>query len=372
MSDCRGSWRSWTIACLFGLFFVAPAGFAATGPAVGRTDLALIGTINGASRFHMRLTVAQGKATGSYTYDAHGTEIPLRGTLGQDGTLALEELNRSGTAAAAFEGKRDDSGAIAGTWTRVGRTVGLPFAADVDRSVEPPRDVAAAWDGVWTFVKSTQYDECDLTISKATAQSLDFDLNSRSGGTTGEITDTAQVAGTNAAWKDTESGCSVRLALRSDAIEVKTEGDCSGFAGMGVTFADGEYRRGQSAHQLTLVDSGALRDAAEERALARLTGADYALFLASFQMGSEGKDLDGFGAKVESGGVRGLFTTTEGIVMSAPGGKMWAAVIDPDGDEVKYYTTEPAWARKLPKTIEEWRSRFADKKVVFASRPAES
>ncbi len=362
-----------TVGCLLALLLVAPVWAAAAAPpaaapAANHGELALIGTIDGASPFHMRLTWAQGKVAGSYVYDAHKTAIALRGTLGADGAFSLQELDGSGAVAAVFEGKRDASGAITGTWTRAGRAVGLPFAADVDRTLAPPPDAAAAWNGAWTFVESTQYDECDLTITKATAQSLEFDLDSRAGGNTGEITDTAGVAGATAVWKDAGSGCSVALTLHGDAIEVATDGDCSSFQGMGATFADGEYRRGQSPRQLTLVDSGALRDAAEEKALAHLTGADYALFLQSFQMVSEDKDLDGLGAEVASGGVRGLFTATEGIVMSAPGGKMWAAVIDPSSDEVKYYTTEPAWAHKLPKTIEDWRSRFAGKKVVFVDR----
>lgn len=55
---------------------------------------------------------------------------------------------------------------------------------------------------------------------------------------------------------------------------------------------------------------------------------------------SEDEDLDQLGATVRSYGVRGLFTAQESIVMRAPDGRMWVAMID--GDEVRYFSSDPA------------------------------
>jgi hypothetical protein len=101
----------------------------------------------------------------------------------------------------------------------------------------------------------------------------------------------------------------------------------------------------------------------EEKALADLTGKYYEMFQNTMQMQGDVADLDGLGTKVTSYGVRGLFTAQESIVMHGPGGKVWAAVID--GDVVRYFSNHPDWRGRLPRTIEDWRSRFADKRVIY-------
>ncbi len=78
---------------------------------------------------------------------------------------------------------------------------------------------------------------------------------------------------------------------------------------------------------------------------------------------SEEDDLDHFNAKVSAGGVAGLFTIMEGIIMQRPNGMIYAAVID--GDSVRYFSNDPQYIKKLPKTIETWMDRFKEKKVVY-------
>jgi len=52
--------------------------------------------------------------------------------------------------------------------------------------------------------------------------------------------------------------------------------------------------------------------------------------------------------------------------MVGPRGELWAAVID--GDTVRYFTSVAADRGRLPQTIDSWRQRFADKKVIYPSR----
>ena len=149
------------------------------------------------------------------------------------------------------------------------------------------------------------------------------------------------------------------------ALHQTTE-QCSRFCGNGAQFYNGEYRHGP-VKEMDLVELGVLKKA-QQKELQRLSGKDYHLFVNSFQLLSEVEDLDGMGIKGTSGAVRGLFTYMEAIVLYRPDGKMWAAAIDTEDETVKYFTNDPAYAGKLLKTIDEWRERFADKKVLFMSK----
>ncbi|KRR05582.1 hypothetical protein CQ10_13835 [Bradyrhizobium valentinum] len=68
-------------------------------------------------------------------------------------------------------------------------------------------------------------------------------------------------------------------------------------------------------------------------------------------------------ARVVSGGVAGLYTIMESIVMFNGNGEMWAAYID--DAMVRYFTNVPAYRNVLPKTIDDWRSGFADMPVDY-------
>jgi hypothetical protein len=157
----------------------------------------------------------------------------------------------------------------------------------------------------------------------------------------------------------------VTITLKAGKLALHTTEQCNQFCGMGAQFYNGEYRHGP-VKQMDLVDLGVLKKA-QQKKLQRLSGKDYHLFVDSFQLTSEEEDLDGMGLKGTSGFVRGLPTEMNAIVLYRPDGKMWAAVIDAEDDTVKYFTNDPAYAGKLLKTIDKWRERFADKKVLFMS-----
>jgi hypothetical protein len=53
----------------------------------------------------------------------------------------------------------------------------------------------------------------------------------------------------------------------------------------------------------------------------------------------------------------------EGILLKGAHGELWAAYID--DERVRYFTTEPAYKHRLPQTIEERRSKFIEKEVLF-------
>ena len=78
---------------------------------------------------------------------------------------------------------------------------------------------------------------------------------------------------------------------------------------------------------------------------------------------SDGENHDRFVARVTIGGVRGLYTIKEAVVLRGERGQLWAAYID--DDVVRYFTTEREYQATLPNTIEKWRERFKDKNIVF-------
>ena len=325
-------------------------------------DLSLEGTINGERRIRMTLHVEGGRVSGAYTEQNSGRKAVLRGSVHDDGTLAMDELDAGGRVVAAFDGKWREPGLIDGKWRKRGDPIARPFALDLARP-QP------AWPGHWGAEDNQVNWESFLDISEPSPRKLEFILSSNAGAHGCEISGTIKAQGKRAAWKDAESGCELVFTLAADAIEVTVKGDCHSFCGARAALGDGRFRRGQSSLTQTLSERYMLDDEMD-KALADLAGDDYELFAGSFQEGEggAGEDLDGLGAEVLTGGVRGLYTIQEAIVMTAPGPKVWAAVIDPGREVVKYFTNDPAFSKKLPRTIEEWRKNFSAKPVVFSGR----
>ena len=113
-----------------------------------------------------------------------------------------------------------------------------------------------------------------------------------------------------------------------------------------------------------LFDLGVL-DELDLARLYRITRQFFKPMSESFQLISQTENLDPFRARATSGGVRGLFTIVEGIVLRGEEGQLWAAYID--DDVVRYFTTEGSYRERLPATIENWRKSFEDKPVIFDS-----
>jgi hypothetical protein len=237
--------------------------------------------------------------------------------------------------------------------------------ADVKAAPSPSAPAGTApvteWEGKWSRVTDTQFDSSELEITKAQPSTFMFHLSAGSGGHTRAISGTAAIqsaeaaAGADAA----NTACRVVFARRDETIAVSTTPGCSG----GGVRLDGSYRIGAVARERSLQALQVLANDGEEQAFKKMVRGAYPLFIERMQMVSVHDDLDGLGAYVRAGGVRGLFTEMEAIVIVAPAGRMWAAAID--DDVVRYFTNDSAFARRLPRTIEKWRERFSDKKVVF-------
>jgi hypothetical protein len=240
----------------------------------------------------------------------------------------------------------------------------MPVAANATGKTVAP--LKGTWTGSWE-IRST-FEAAALEITRQTADSLAFTLSASSGAHMGEIAGCARGEADLATFFYAQEGdtCLITFRLRGDTlIEVNQQsGLCS--AGMGVTYT-GAYRKAGTGPPPveTLATLGILENDREDAQFRRLVGNDYELFLNSSQLTAEESDLDSLAARVHTSGVRGLFTLVENIIMVNGQGQMWTAVID--DDNVYYYTNTSSDAYKdtLPRTIEKWRERFADKAVLY-------
>jgi hypothetical protein len=210
-----------------------------------------------------------------------------------------------------------------------------------------------------------------LEIKLSGSSAIEFQVNATDGANTGEISGKAEIQGNRATFleekaEDQEEQCKVVMTLGSDAITLETT-DCGQNFGWNVS-ADGKYKKGSRRKTISLSESGLLQSEAMETKFKSLVGADYKLFLEVSQLVSEEEDLDKLGAYVRSSGVRGMFTILGAIVMSTPDGKFMAALVYPSEESqpeiVRYYTNIPSFGTSLPVTINKWRERFPDRKVM--------
>lgn len=337
--------------------------FAATAFSGNVRTVSYSGAINKTLNIKMKLSIADGKISGSYYYEKNKVEIPLKGTIDDSENFEIQEYDAQGKVTGVFRGEHTGILELEGDWSKPGSDRKLSFVLKADAVYNNGK--SAGWAGDWNYAKSTQFDQCSISIGNEQSDRFDFEIAAGSGGNEGSMEGTALVSGTKAVWTDAETKCKVGLTLKGQSLFLETNEECQSFAGNGVQFFNAEYRHGE-VESKGLVELGVLPKT-QDQSLRQLTGSDYQQFVDSFQLISDVEDLDKLGAKGVSGGVRGLFTEMEAIVMYRPDGKMWAAVIDSDSGGVKYFTNDPGWAKKLPKTFDQWRTNFADKEITYMS-----
>lgn len=219
-------------------------------------------------------------------------------------------------------------------------------------------------DGNWE--RPGTFDNATLIITNSNTTSFNFSFSAASGGHTGELKGMANLENDNAVFIDTSkfTDCKLQFQLFKDSILVTESGGNCG-AGMGVTYS-GTYYSSAALPKKDNTISGVsvLENAAANELLKEVTGKHYQLFQESSQLvNNEEESLDGPGLKVQTAGVRGLFTLMENIVMTDESGHIWAAVID--DQRLRYFTNVATDKNKLPLTIEKWRERFKDYKIIY-------
>ncbi len=234
------------------------------------------------------------------------------------------------------------------------------------------------WDGNWSRKDPTGFYGAGIKIENVTSSSFSFDINAASGGNAGQIDGIAYWNGDVASFTSKDyPECKLSFNLKDSLLLLTQTDECYVYGGIGVSF-EGDYTKGKniigeiSLFKATICytedgeDVPIFKTDAEIKSFTNLVGDNYVkLFLNSFQLinGEHNADLN---ARVCSGGVRGLYTIREGIIVISSSDKIWAAIID--GDVVRYFTNVPDYVGRIPQVIENWRSRFNDKDVIFMNK----
>ncbi|MBD3921823.1 hypothetical protein H8B09_23890 [Paenibacillus sp. PR3] len=341
----------------------------------------LTGSIAGKYPIEMKLTLDGSNVGGTYMYTKYKQDLKLQGTVDQAAStrdkisVSMDEFDQNGELTGHFVGAliyntASHSPALlsfSGDWSNADGTNTIPFeVTPVGSSTSSATNTVvsdADWLGEWELKDSTQFVNQGLEIQEVTPQSISFNLDSFDGGHTGGIMDKAVRSKDGKSAVFTGDGLSLTFTLQGDRLVINSEGDPTNYAGAGVSFG-GEFVRHSETQELDLQQLGVLPSKEVDDQFRAVVGDDYDLFTQSFQLfDSQSDKLTD--TTVVTGGVRGLFTIMEAVIMYDQNGRFYAAVID--GDKVNYYTTERSSYNKLPDAIEQWRSRFKDKDVVYLS-----
>lgn len=224
------------------------------------------------------------------------------------------------------------------------------------------------WWGIWRTQRSGPTSGGELFIREVGSSGFLFDISVYSGAHSGFVTGFARFASSDLAYARIVTASSTEqcdISFRRSlvdgvrAIDVQEGAGCWYFHGAGVRFTKAYVRVWES-----LFENGLL-DELDLQRLHSITGQYFEHLTQHFQSLSDQENVDPFPARVVAGAPRGLFTIAEAIVMRGNDGQLWAAFID--GEHVRYFTTERAYADRLPLTLERWRSRFPSKEVIYQS-----
>jgi hypothetical protein len=105
------------------------------------------------------------------------------------------------------------------------------------------------------------------------------------------------------------------------------------------------------------MDLGVFKSPAQDQAFRALVGDAYHDFaIRNPSPDADTKDIDGLGAEVATGWMRGM-APYGAIIMHTPGGHFYAAYMGWDeqkGTQLHYFSNDPRYAKQWPKTIEAW------------------
>lgn len=228
------------------------------------------------------------------------------------------------------------------------------------KAEEEKKREANNWDGEWTRVSVSN--PGTLTISNYNGKSLDIVIDVLSGGNTSGIEGKATIEGDQAILVDNEFECRVDLTLNKDSITVGETQGCTQIGGIG-TFFSGEYKNKEATAKTTKQTLSSLNIIAPENDsdIQKLLGNDYEDFVSNMQLVSDARAEYGLEETlVIEGGVRGLYTIKEGIIVMDPFKNYYIGSIVNDGTKVKFYTNDAAYKTKIHDVVDQWRQDFSD------------
>jgi hypothetical protein len=118
--------------------------------------------------------------------------------------------------------------------------------------------------------------------------------------------------------------------------------------------------------------SRVFRDGEVAPALKGLLKNDYRKLVESLKRVNYPEDslslVDGNGVLRLEGGAPGLYTIMEAILIVEPCGNIYTAILD-EGERIIYFTNDSEYQGKLPRAIEEWRTRLESARSNPINKP---
>ena len=222
------------------------------------------------------------------------------------------------------------------------------------------------WWGKWEIESKIKLRGGVLHISRVSSDAFFFKITIFDGARSGEIFGKAQIITPNSAYARIndfeENYCEIIFRRKLEKgewwIDIEENEFCRNFCGMSATF-EGTYK-----HKTELVINNGFLDEIDLNEIERITGKYLQTFLDNFQQKSYCIDNDYI---VLTGGVKGLYTIMESIVVLNNSGLIWCALLDSETENeivLRYFSNVIDKNTKKPKAIIEWLSKFPEKKII--------
>lgn len=228
---------------------------------------------------------------------------------------------------------------------------------------------ASVWRGTWSMGSLGDGHGGELRVTDVCASGFAFELGVLHGAHSGQISGFAELVSSDAAYARIPNGYEeqdgeISFHRSNDAgrrtVRLEETESCLNWHGMRAEFG-GEF----TLERLPWLDAGLINEL-ELGQMQRLLGSSFKSFrdstrdLSSYEVSESGV------VKAFAGGLAGLYTTVESMAVFGDEGQLWCAFLE--GDEVIYFASHPDEHGAMPKVMEEWRERFADRKVVNRSK----
>lgn len=316
----------------------------------------------------------EGGLSGSYQYEGEKQKLDLEGDLETDLRLVIDEFidyDQTGT----FVGQLTSNNQITGKWTSADTSQSFDFT--LRERIEPK--AALEWEGVWH--RNKLYSPGTLIIGDSDSTSFAFALSVSNNGHSGEIDGRAKITNGIAHFESNEYAqdvpCQLKFTLLDDAIDLSQMGP-NFSCGFGMRAHAGGLFEDQQIDPKAALDFGKEESVFTSHDILKkfiaLVGEDtYEKIAFNLQVLDKQESIDEstqIKQTIIKGGIPGLYTSNEAIIIYDNMGKIWTATIDfRNGSEaiVRYFTNDLSTKTILPPAIESWRERFQDYIVVFES-----
>ena len=214
------------------------------------------------------------------------------------------------------------------------------------------------WWGRWEVESLTSAFSSLLEIYEVTKRGFIFNLSIIHGAHTGEVSGEASFVNDNEANYISDENnteiCKLTFRKINDVIQVNESDGCRHYCGMRAYF-EGDYRLLKDS----FYDRVIVSDINLSSIYTMLGEKRWSYYIDCFSDIHKPESLDDSNAEVIAGGMPGLYTICESILMIKEA-SIWGAFIE---DGIVYYFTNTK-QKDLPNTITKWKENFIDKEVV--------